>query len=85
MKRDASIAAGFDPADYIGKSIDIYSYKLKESGLVENLNCEFWLCDNEIICCYIFHTESNKIIKFWPINMDYKKIKSEIELLGGNK
>lgn len=84
LKRDASKAAGFDPIDYKGKSFDVYSYKLEELGLAENLICEFWLYNNDVICGYIFHTEPNIRMKFWPINMDYAKIRSEIEFIKDN-
>lgn len=81
LKRDASKAAGYDPVGYLNKSIDVYRYTLKESGLKENLHCELWSYKNDIICCFITHHESNLRIKFWPVNSDYAKIKSELESL----
>jgi len=79
--REASKSFGYDPIYYKGRPVDEYSYVLEELGLDKNSRCQFWLYYNKIICCYLTHAEPNLQLKFWPINTEYAKIRSEIEYM----
>ena len=78
MLFEASEAIGLNPAQCIGKPIDIFLYNLTKKGRLEQLCAMIWVYKGKIAAAYIYHVESNLHIKYWSLDTSYDQILMDI-------
>lgn len=68
-------------SSYEGEKIYIYSYELEELGKEQALHSELWLCKGNIINLFIYHSEPNLKLMYWPVNTNHITILEDIDKL----
>lgn len=81
MRILASSEIGLNPEYYLDMPIDIYMYELDDKLNEGNISAEVWVRDRKIICGFLFHSESNLPLRYWPITTPRFVIRSEYEQL----
>ena len=81
MRILASSEIGLNPECYLDMPIDIYMYELEDKLNEGNISAEVWVNGKNIICSFLFHSESNLPLRYWPLTTPRFVIRSEYEQL----